>query len=112
MNDTIKNTLVNLEKELPTELKEMIIKNFNSLTDSNITKLSDDERVFISFYLVTVGNFAQVGASLAMAANNNIEDVPKEDLESFQMCAGYASKIIQNVLEVTETKQIIGLIHA
>ena len=112
MNDTIKNTLVNLEKELPTELKEMIIKNFNSLTDSNITKLSDDERVFVSFYLVMVGNFAQAGASLNMAANNNIEDVPKEDLESFQICAGYAAEVIKNVLEVTETKQIIGLIHA
>lgn len=45
MNDTIKNTLVSLEKELPTELKNMIIKNFNSLTNSNITNLSDDERV-------------------------------------------------------------------
>lgn len=112
MNDTIKNTLVNLEKELPTELKNMIIKNFNSLTNSNITKLSDDERVFISFYLVMVGNFAQAGASLNMAANNNIEDVPKEDLESFQICAGYAAEVIKNVLEVTETKQIIGLIHA
>ena len=112
MNDTIKNTLVSLEKELPTELKNMIIKNFNSLTNSNITKLSDDERVFISFYLVMVGNFAQAGASLNMAANNNIEDVPKEDLESFQICAGYAAEVIKNVLEVTETKQIIGLIHS
>ena len=112
MNDTIKNTLVSLEKELPTELKELIIKNYNSLTDSNITKLSDDERVFVSFYLVMVGNFAQAGGALDMAANNNVEDVPKEDLESFQMCAGYASEVIKNVLEVTETKQIIGLIHA
>ena len=112
MNDNIKNTLVNLEKELPTELKDMIIKNFNSLTNSNITKLSDDERVFISFYLVMVGNFAQAGAALDMAANNDVEDVPKEELESFQMCAGYASEIIKHVLEETETKQIIGLIHA
>lgn len=112
MNDTIKNTLVSLEKELPTELKDMIIKNFNSLTDSNITKLSDDERVFVSFYLVMVGNFAQAGGSLDMAANNDIEDVPKEELESFQMCAGYAATVIKAVLEETETKQIIGLIHA
>ena len=112
MNDTIKNTLVSLEKELPTELKELIIKNFNSLTDSNITKLSDDERVFVSFYLVMVGNFAQAGGALDMAANNNVEDVPKEDLESFQLCAGYAAEVIKNVLEVTETKQIISLIHA
>lgn len=112
MNDNIKNTLVNLENELPTELKETIIKNFNSLTNSNITKLSDDERVFISFYLVMVGNFAQAGGSLEMAATNDVEDVPKEDLESFQMCAGYASEIIKHVLEVTETKQIIDLFHA
>lgn len=112
MNDTIKNTLVSLDKELPIELKEMIIKNFNSLTDSNITKLSDDERVFASFYLVLVGNFAQAGGSLDMAANNDIEDVPKEELESFQMCAGYAAEVIKTVLEETETKQIIGLIHA
>ena len=112
MNDNIKNTLVNLEKELPTELKELIIKHFNSLTDSNITKLSDDERVFVSFYLVMVENFAQAGASLHMSANNNIEDIPKGDLASFQMCAGYAAEVIKNILEVTETKQIIGLIHA
>lgn len=112
MNDNIKNTLVSLEKELPTELKEMIIKNFNSLTDSNITKLSDDERVFVSFYLVMVGNFAQAGGSLEMAATNDIEDVPKEELESFQMCAGYAAEVIKTILEETETKQIIGLIHA
>lgn len=112
MNDNIKNTLVSLEKELPTELKDMIIKNFNSLTDSNITKLSDDERVFVSFYLVMIGNFAQAGGSLEMAATNVIGDVPKEELESFQMCAGYAAEVIKTVLEETETKQIIGLIHA
>lgn len=112
MNDNIKNTLVSLEKELPTELKELIIKNFNSLTDSNITKLSDDERVFVSLYLVMVGNFAQAGGSLEMAATNDIEDVPKEELESLQMRASYAAEVIKNVLEVTETKQIIGLIHA
>lgn len=112
MNDNIKNTLVNLEKELPTELKDMIIKNFNSLTNSNITKLSDDERVFVSFYLVMVGNFAQAGGALDMAATNDIKDIPKEELESFQMCAGYAAEVIKTVLEETETKQIIGLIHA
>ena len=112
MNDTIKNTLVSLEKELPTELKDMVIKNFNSLTDSNITKLSDDERVFVSFYLVMVGNFAQAGGALDSASTSDIEDVPKEELESFQMCAGYAAEVIKNILEETETKQIIGLIHA
>lgn len=112
MNDNIKNTLVSLEKELPTELKDMIIKNFNSLTDSNITKLSDDERVFVSFYLLMVGNFAQAGRGLDMAANNDVEDIPKEELESFQMCAGYAAEVIKTVLEETETMQIIGLIHA
>lgn len=112
MNDTIKNTLVNLEKELPTQLKDMIIKNFNSLTNSNITKLSDDERVFISFYLVMVGNFAQAGYALDSASTNDDEDVPKEELENFQMCAGYAAEIIKNILEETETKQIIGVIHA
>lgn len=112
MNDIIKNTLVSLEKELPTELKEMIIKNFNSVTDSNITKLSDDERVFISLYLIMVANFTQAGGSLEMAATNDIEDVPKEILENFQMCAGYTAQVIKNVLEITETMQIIGLIHA
>ena len=112
MNDNIKNTLVKLEKELPTHLKDMIIKNFNSVTESNITKLSDDERVFISFYLVMVGNFTQAGGTLDMAANNEIDDVPKEDLASFQMCAGYAAEVIKNILEETETKQIISLIHA
>ena len=112
MNDNIKNTLVNLEKELPTELKDIIIKNFNSLTDSNITKLSDDERVFVSFYLVMVGNFAQAGGELDMVSTNDIEDIPKEDLKSFQLCAGYAAGVIKAILEATETKQIIGLIHA
>ena len=112
MNDIIKNTLVNLEKELPTELKDMVIKSFNSLTNSNITKLSDDERVFISFYLVMVGNFAQAGGALDFASTRDDEDVPKEELESFQMCAGYTAKIIKNVLEETETMKIIGLIHA
>lgn len=47
-----------------------------------------------------------------MAATNVIGDVPKEELESFQMCAGYAAEVIKTVLEETETKQIIGLIHA
>lgn len=112
MNDNIKNTLVNLEKELPTELKKMVIKNFNSITNSNITKLSDDERVFVSFYLIMVGNFAQAGGALDMAATTDVEDVPKEDLASFQMCAGYAAEVIKNILEETETKQIISLIHA
>ena len=112
MNDNIKNTLDSLEKELPTELKDMIIKNFNSLTDSNITKLSDDERVFVSLYLVMVGNFVQAGGALDMAATNNVVGIPNEDLESFQMCAGYAAEVIKTVLEETETKQIIGLIHA
>lgn len=112
MNDNIKNTLVNLEKELSTELKDMVIKNFNSLTNSNITKLSDDERVFISFYLVMVGNFAQAGGALDMASTNDVEDVPKEELKSFQMCAGYAASIIKTVLEETETQRIMSLIHA
>ena len=112
MNDNIKNTLVKLEKELPTELKKMIIKNFNSITNSNITKLSDDERVFVSFYLIMVGNFAQAGGALDMAATTDVEEVPKEDLASFQMCAGYAAEVIKNILEETETKQIISLIHA
>ena len=112
MNDNIKNTLVNLEKDLPTHLKDMIIKNFNSITNSNITKLSDDERVFVSFYLIMVGNFAQAGGALDMAATTDVEEVPKEDLASFQMCAGYAAEVIKNILEETETKQIISLIHA
>ena len=112
MNDVIKNTLERLENELPTELKRSVIKNFNSLTNSNITKLSDDERVFVSLYLVMVANFAQAGGALDEASNSNVEDVPKEDLESFQMCAGYAAGVIKTILEETETQKIIGLIHA
>lgn len=112
MNTKIKDTLTRLEKDLPKELKEDIIDNFNEVTDSNITKLTDDERIFVSIYLVLVGNLAQAGGSLNQVSIEGVEDVPKEDERDFMMSAGYASEVMKVVMESAATSQIIAAIHA